>query len=86
MLILVFIFLTPKDWLPVGERPQSIEHQSPVAMTVVLGPEVIANTEDKPQIAERVKALTGRSQVEILAVRKVLGSDGRVLSFEVDIR
>jgi hypothetical protein len=86
VLILVFIFLTPKDWFPVGERPKSIEHQSPVTMTVVLGPQVVANETDKKQITESVKALTGRSEVEVLAVRKVLGSDGRVLSFEVDIR
>jgi hypothetical protein len=86
VVILVFIFLTPKSWLATGERPQFIEHQSPVATTVVLPPEVVANEADKGQIAERVKALTGRDQVEVLAVRKVRGPDGRVLSFEVDIR
>jgi len=61
-------------------------HQSPVAATVVLSPEVIANEEDKGQIAERVKALTGRSTVEVLAVRRVLDPQGRTRSFEVDIR
>ena len=61
-------------------------HQSPVAATVVLSPEVIANEEDKSQIAERVKALTGRSTVEVLAVRRVLDPQGRTRSFEVDIR
>ena len=61
-------------------------HQSPVAATVVLSPEVIANEEDKGQIAERVKKMTGRSTVEVLAVRRVLDSNGKTLSFEVDIR
>ncbi|HEY0763836.1 MAG TPA: hypothetical protein VGD61_15790 [Pyrinomonadaceae bacterium] len=61
-------------------------HQSPVVATVVLSPEVIANEEDKGQIAERVKALTGRSTVEVLAVRRVLDPQGRTRSFEVDIR
>lgn len=61
-------------------------HQSPVAATVLLSPEVVVNEEDKGQIADRVKAMTGRSTVEVLAVRRVLDPEGRILSFEVDIR
>jgi len=61
-------------------------HQSPVAATVLLTPEVIKNEEDKVQIAERVKAMTGRSTVEVLAVRRVLDAQGQTVSFEVDIR
>ena len=61
-------------------------HQSPVAATVLLSPEVVSNEEDKVQIAERVKAMTGRSTVEVVAVRKVLDPEGRTISFEVDIR
>ena len=57
-----------------------------VARTVVLSPEVIGNEEDKVRIAEQVKALTGRSTVEVLAVRRVLDPTGRTRSFEVDIR
>lgn len=60
-------------------------HQSPVA-TILLSPEVVGNAEDKGQIAERVKALTGRTNVEVLAVRRVLDPEGRTRSFEVDIR
>ena len=61
-------------------------HQNPIVATVVLSPEVIVNEEDKGQIAERVKALTGRPTVEVLAVRRVLDPEGRTRSFEVDIR
>jgi len=61
-------------------------HQSPIAATVVLTPEVVKNEEDKGQIAERVKAMTGRSTVEVLAVRRVRDGEGRTISFEVDIR
>jgi hypothetical protein len=84
--ILVFIFLTPKSWLSSGERPQAKEHQSPIAMTVFLSPEVVTNEADKGQIEERVRMLTGRSKIEVVAVRKVVGPDGRTISFEVDIR
>lgn len=86
MVILIFIFLTPKSWFTTGERAQGMLHQSAVPTTVVLSPEVVSDERDKGQIEERVKALTGRSKVEVVAVRKVLGSDGRTRSFEVDIR
>ena len=86
VVILVFIFLTPKSWFSTGERAPGIVHQSPVVATVLLSPEVVVNEADKSQIAERVKAMTGRSTVEVLAVRRVLDTEGRTRSFEVDIR
>ncbi len=86
VVILALIFLTPKEWLARGERPRISGHQSPTSMTMVFGPEVIANELDKGQVEQRVKALTGRPTVEVVAVRKVVGPDGRTLSFEVDIR
>ena len=86
MVILIFIFLTPKWWFTTGERAQSMEHQSPVARTVLLSPEVIVDERDKGRIAEQVKALTGRTEIEVVAVRRILDRDGRTRSFEVDIR
>ena len=61
-------------------------HQSRVVQTLVLSPEVIVDERDKAQIEERVKALTGRTEVEVVAVRRMLRPDGRTRSFEVDIR
>jgi len=86
VVILIFIFLTPKSWFANGERPQEPVHQSPVATTVILSPEALVDEQDRSQIEQRVKALTGRSKVEVLAVRKKVGDDGRTQSFEVDIR
>ena len=86
MVILIFIFLTPKSWFASSERDQQQLHQSRVATTVVLSPEVVVNEGDKGQIAERIKALTGRKEVEVIEVRRNLGPDGRTRSFEVDIR
>ena len=85
VLILVFIFLAPKEWLSSGERPRVGEHQSPIA-TMILTPELVANEADRGQIEQRIRTLTGRPKVEVLDVRKVFGSDGKVVSFEVDIR
>ena len=86
MVILIFIFLTPKSWFSSGERAQGMVHPSAVARTLVLSPEVVGNEEDKRQIEQQVKALTGRTEVEVLAVRKILDPNGKVRGFEVDIR
>jgi hypothetical protein len=86
VVILIFIFLTPKSWFSSGERAQSKVHQSRVAQTVLIGPELVSNEEDKGQIEQRVKVLTGRAEVEVLAVRRILDAEGRTRSFEVDIR
>ena len=61
-------------------------HQSPVARTLVLTPEVVGKEEDKSRIEKRVKELLGRTDVEVLEVRKIPGPDGKTRSFEVDIR
>jgi hypothetical protein len=86
VVILMFIFLTPKSWFASGERALNGVHQIPVARTVILGPQVVVNEADKPQIERQVKALTGLEKVEVLAVRKVVDADGKTRSFEVDIR
>jgi hypothetical protein len=83
---LIFIFLTPKSWFASSERPANNGHQSAIATRVVLSPEVVVNEEDKVQIAKVVQELTGRKDVEVVAVRKVVGEDGKIRSFEVDIR
>jgi hypothetical protein len=86
VVILIFIFLTPKSWVENGELPRPATHQSPSATTLVLGPEVIPNEADKPQIEQRIRALTGRDKAEVIAIRRVVDQDGRTLRFEVDIR
>jgi hypothetical protein len=84
--ILIFIFLTPKSWLGNGKRAGLLTHQNPTGATLILSPEVIANELDKGQLEQRIKALTGRPDAEIIAVRKVVDQEGRTLRFEVDIR
>ena len=61
-------------------------HQSPIARTLVLTPEVVGNEEDRSRIEQRVKELLRRTDVEVVEVRKIAGPDGRTRSFEVDIR
>jgi hypothetical protein len=53
---------------------------------VLVGPELIANAEDKGQVEQVVRQLTGRADVQVLNVRKVADKDGKTRGFEVDIR
>ncbi len=86
VLILVFIFLTPKSWFQGSERRNPGGHQTPAATTVLLGIEVVDNELDKPRLEQRVRTLSGRSDAQIVAVRKVLDQDGKTIGYQVDIR
>ncbi len=61
-------------------------HQSPTAQTVMVAPELIENTQDKAKVAEVVRTITGRPNAQVVNVRKVVGPDGRMRAYEVDIR
>jgi hypothetical protein len=86
VLILIFIFLTPKSWFTNSERRLVDGHQKPTISTLLVSAEVIENEKDTVKLQERVRAVTGRSDAQVVAVRKQMGADGRVLGYEVDIR
>ena len=86
MVILIFIFLTPKSWFLSSELPLTSAHQSRVAQTVILSPQVVVNEADRAQIERQVKAVVGRDKIEVIDVRKVVDADGKPQRFEVDIR
>jgi hypothetical protein len=86
VLILVFIFLTPKSWFVNSERASLTEHQTPGISRLFVGAEVIENAEDMALWQDRIRTITGRSDARVLEVRKRLGQDGRLLGYEVDIR
>ena len=85
VIILIFIFLTPKSWFDGGEPGIAREHQTPIA-TVLLEPHAVENERDTAKIEGRIKALTGRGDVQVLGVRRVANPDGTTRGFEVDIR
>ncbi len=86
VVILIFIFLMPKSWFENSERRSQSGHQSPVASTVLIGPEVIENAQDKAQIEQVVRRLTGRNDIQVLGVRQLASPDGTTRGYEVDIR
>ena len=86
VVILIFIFLTPKTWWENGERLTAATHQSPAAQTLLVSPELIDNVQDRALVEQRIRTLTGRSSVQVVDVRKVVDSEGKTRVVEVDIR
>jgi|ERR1700682_4906420 len=86
VLILAFIFLSPKSWFANGERRAPPGHQSEAVSTVILSPEVIDSEIDKGQLEQKVRALTGRANIQIIEVRRKQDETGKTLRYEVDIR
>jgi hypothetical protein len=86
VLILVFIFLTPKSWFQNGERRGFWAHQNPTVSTMLVGPEVVDNAKDRSHLEELVRTSTGRPDARVVDVRAVVDKDGKTRGYEVDIR
>jgi hypothetical protein len=86
VVILIFIFLTPKSWFENGELRRLPAHQNSTVSTVLVGSELVENAQDKSRIEEVVRTLTGRNDVQVLKIRPVVGKDGKTRGYEVDIR
>lgn len=86
MLILIFIFMTPKSWFVNGERQRRWGHQNGAVSTVIVGAELIDKASVREQLEQRVRALSGQAKAKILAVRPRQDSAGNTVAYEVDIR
>ena len=82
VLILVFIFLTPKSWFENTEYRRSHMAQ----MTIVLAADVIGNQSDRANIERQARAVAGRPEAHVNAVRERRDNSGRLIAYEVDIR
>ena len=78
LLILVFIFLTPKSWFEnTGMRKQR---------TVVISADLVGSQADRDGIERRAKELTARPAGRVTDVRFLRDANGTVVAYEVDIR
>ena len=82
VLILVFIFLTPKSWFENTEFRRSHLAQT----TVVLAADVIGSQADRDNIERQVRAVTGRPEARVTAMRERRDNSGKLIAYEVDIR
>ena len=82
VLILVFIFLTPKSWFE-----NTAFQRSHAAQTTIIMPAEVAGTQlDKGEIEQRARQLSGRGGVQVIATRERRDQAGKLIAYEVDIR
>ena len=81
VLILVFIFLTPKSWF-ANAAFQRTHNQT----TVVMSTDVVGSQLDKTEIERRARQLAGRPDGSVVAVRERRDDSGKLIAYEVDIR
>jgi hypothetical protein len=86
VVILIFIFLTPKSWFENGERKGTFLHQNRAETILLASPEVIESIEDRLKLEQRLRELTGREGLQVLDVRKLSDANGKIKGYEVDIR
>jgi hypothetical protein len=86
VLILIFIFMSPKSWFASSKPHQSAGHPSGSYSTVLVAAELVDNDRDKDQLEQRVRALTGHANAQIIGKRAILDSNGKTVAYEVDIR
>ena len=77
VLILCFIFLTPKSWFI---------STPPIQTAVILAADIVDRRTDSPEIAQRAKQQLNRAHGQVVDVRPRYGDSGKVIAYEVDIR
>jgi hypothetical protein len=87
VLILAFIFLTPKNWFENSELRFRQGHQNmSAASSMLVGTELIRPEMSRSEIEQRVRELTGRPEIRVSDVRPKQDAQGKILAYEVDIR
>ncbi len=81
VLILVFIFLTPKGWFENSAYQRTHLGQA----TIVISTDVIGGQLDKAEIERRARIQSGRPGAQVRDVRERRES-GNLIAYEVDIR
>jgi len=82
VLILVFIFLTPKSWF----ENTPFQHSRAAQTTLIIAADVVGAQSDKSEIERRAKQLAGRANAQVIATRERRDESGKLIAYEVDIR
>lgn len=82
VLILVFIFLTPKSWFENTAFQRSHAAQT----TVVLSADVVGAQPDKGAIEKQARQASGKTNAQVVAMRERRDPNGKLIAYEVDIR
>ena len=86
VLILAFIFLTPKSWFENGERTSAMGHQIPLERLYLPVNEELTGSLNASEIERRVRDITGRPDARVISTRPKADDRGKTVAYEVDIR
>lgn len=87
LLILAFIFLTPKSWFDNNEgRVRQYLQGQPAVTKVILSIDQLSPNTSKEEIEKRVREMTGIQNAEVTAFRPKQDLNGKTIALEVDIR
>ncbi len=86
VVILVFIFLTPKGWFETGELRRAEAHQNQVSSLHLLVDNNSAVEPNRDEIERRVRIITKRPEIKVTDVRPARDEAGRIVAYEVDFR
>ena len=65
---------------------EGVLHQSPVASILLIDAQTVENAKDTQQLQQQLRTVTGRSDLQVLGVRKLTAADGTTKGYEVDTR
>ena len=82
VLILIFIFLTPKSWFENSAYQRTHMSQA----TIMVDTDVVGAQLDKTEIERRARLKAGRPGAKITVLREAYDASGKLIAYEVDIR
>ncbi len=88
VLILAFIFLTPRSWFESSERNHWRTHQNgsrTATRMLLVSPDNLPANPGTEDINRRVRNMTNRAEVRVTETRPVSDAEGRIVAYEVDI-
>lgn len=88
VLILAFVFLTPKGWFEWGKLACAPVHQNGLGAAqklLIRAPGVVGPQPDAHDIERCARSITEDADLRVLGWRKVQSADGRTVAYEVDI-
>lgn len=82
VLILVFIFLTPKSWF----ENTSFRRSHAAQTTIIVSADVVGAQLDRSGIERRAREISGRANPQVIEIREQRDTNGKLVAYEVDIR
>jgi len=88
VLILAFIFLTPRNWFENSERGHRELHQNgstTATRLLLVWPENSPANPGTADLERRVRSVTNRADARVTGMRPVKDAGGQTIAYEVDI-